>query len=146
IELYDGTTKVWGTAPGTQASQPPSAPTNLTAGGVTQNSATLSWTAAVAGSNPVAGYTVFTGSGIQVGTSTTTSFALAGLTAGTTNSYYVMANDSTGTVSAPSATVSFTTPGGTGVTPPGAPGTPTATNITPSGTTLAWAAASAGSN
>jgi endoglucanase len=146
IELYDGTTKVWGTGPSAQAGTPPAAPANVTATGVGPTSATLSWTAATAGTNPVTGYDVFTTAGVRVGTSTSTSFPLTGLTAGTTYGYYVVATDSAGSASAPSAGVTFTTSSGQSATPPGAPGTPTASNVTASGVTLTWAAATAGSN
>jgi endoglucanase len=146
IELYDGTTKLWGTAPGTQTATPPAAPSGLVATGVTQTSATLTWSAATAGTSPVTGYTVFTGAGVQVGTSATTSFALTGLTAGTSNSYFVVATDSAGATSAASAKVTFTTLTGTPATPPGKPGTPVASGVTASGVTLTWGAAVAGTN
>jgi endoglucanase len=146
IELYDGATKVWGTGPGTQTATPPSAPTSLTATGVTQTSATLSWSAAAAGSSAVTGYTVFTGAGVQVGTTSTTSFALTGLTAGTSNTYFVVATDSAGATSGPSAKVTFSTLAGPAATPPGKPGTPVASGVTASGVTLSWAAATAGTN
>ncbi|HEX4704032.1 MAG TPA: cellulose binding domain-containing protein, partial [Pseudonocardiaceae bacterium] len=80
-------------------------------------------------------------------TTTGTSFALTGLTPGTSYSYDVVAIDSAGKTSPPSAAVTFTTPTGSGQpTPPGTPGTPTASNVTASGVTLAWTAATPGSN
>ncbi len=86
IELYDGTTKVWGNAPGaSQTGTPPSAPANVTASGVTQNSATLSWTAATAGSSPVTGYDVYRvagGGGTKVASTTSTTVAVTGLSPG----------------------------------------------------------------
>jgi len=118
IELYDGGTKVWGTAPGaSQVGMPPSAPTNVTAGGVTQNSATLSWTAATAGSNPVAGYDVFAmagGTSTKVASSTATTVTVTGLTPGTPYTFDVVARDASGGTSPPSATVAVLTQG----TPP----------------------------
>ena len=58
ITLYSGNTLVWGTPPGSGTA--PSAPSGLKASAVTPAGATLSWTVSSAGSNPVAGYDVFT--------------------------------------------------------------------------------------
>jgi len=121
IELYNGTTKVWGTGPSpTSSGTPPAAPTGLTASGVTQNSATLSWTASVAGSNPVAGYDVFSVAGgvsTKLASTTSTSVVLTGLSPGTAYTLDVVARDASGNTSPPSATVSVTTQG----TPPPPP-------------------------
>ncbi len=115
IELYDGTTKVWGTPPGaSQTGTPPSAPTAVTASAVGQTSATLSWTAATAGTSPVAGYDVFSGTGAKVASTTTTTATVTGLSPGTAYTFDVVARDSSGSTSPPSATVAVTTQG----TPP----------------------------
>jgi endoglucanase len=155
IVLYDGSTPVWGNAPGNAtAPVPPSAPGSPKVSAVTSTSATLSWTASTAGDNPIAGYDVF-----QVGTDGTwtkvgsaaagaTSYNLTSLTASTAYTYGVEARDSQGNESAPSSTVAFTTSaGGTGtVTPPGAPGTPAVSAVGATDATLTWTAATAGTN
>ncbi|NUP37456.1 MAG: endoglucanase [Streptomyces sp.] len=125
--LYDGSTAVWGTAPsgdGTTpppTTTPPGAPSGLTASAVTSSSLTLSWTAATPGTLPIAGYQVYadTGSGAKlVGTTTTaTSLAVTGLTAGMRYAFTVKAVDTAGNVSPASSTLPVTTmPSGT--TPP----------------------------
>ncbi|WP_018754819.1 NPCBM/NEW2 domain-containing protein [Paenibacillus terrigena] len=89
--------------------QAPTAPTNLAASHITQNSAALNWTA----SNDnvgVSGYQIYNGNTLA-GTSTTTSFQVIGLTAGTTYSFTVKAKDAAGNLSAASNTVDITTQG-----------------------------------
>jgi hypothetical protein len=80
----------------------------------TSGTATLSWPASAAGTYPVADYQVYqTGSGgssTLVGTTTATSLNLTGLTIGSTYTYDVVAVDSHGNPSLPSAPVSFTVP------------------------------------
>jgi cellulose 1,4-beta-cellobiosidase len=94
---------------------PPSAPTGLTAGSVSNTSATLTWTASTDNVG-VTGYDIYRGSTLA-GSSATTSFTATGLTAGTTYSFTVRAKDAAGNISTPSAALAVTTTGST--TPPG---------------------------
>jgi hypothetical protein len=79
----------------------------------TSGTATLSWPAATAGTYPVAKYQVYqvaAGSSTLVASPTTTSLSLSGLTIGQSYSYDVVAVDSQGNPSLPSATATFTVP------------------------------------
>jgi len=149
ITLYSGNTLVWGTPPASAAG--PSAPGSLTASSVTSTGATLSWTASKPGANPVAGYDVYTSSGTLAGTSTSTSFALAGLNAARTApyGYYVQAVDTQGLPSPASNIAQFITSPSTSLTaaetlPPSEPGTPSASSVTATGATLTWGASAPG--
>jgi chitinase len=85
------------------------APGKPTASGTTFNSTNLSWPAVSAPANcSITGYTVLK-NGSSIGTTTSTSFTVNGLTAQTTFNFTVEANDGAGS-SAPSAAVSVTTP------------------------------------
>src|SRR5262249_29382238 len=89
------------------------APGKPTASGTTFNSTNLSWPAVTAPANcSITGYTVLK-NGSVIGTATGTSFTVNGLTAQTTFNFSVEANDGAGS-SAPSASVSVTTPACTG--------------------------------
>ncbi|MFF4345306.1 cellulose binding domain-containing protein [Kitasatospora sp. NPDC001540] len=98
--------------PGTQTTAP-GAPGAPVASGVTSGSVKLDWTAAPAGSNPLAGYDVYqVGSPDKVVASTgagTLSATVTGLSPATAYRFYVKAKDSTGLVSPASAAVSVTT-------------------------------------
>jgi hypothetical protein len=92
---------------------PPSAPGTPVVSNLTSTGATLTWPAAVAGTNPVAGYQVYQQSGgtsTLVATTTGSTAALTGLTVGGTYTVNVVAVDSKGTASLPSSPVTFTTP------------------------------------
>ncbi len=96
---------IWGgTSTDTTA---PTVPTNLTSSSITTTSATVSWTASTDNVG-VTGYKIFR-NGTQVGTSTSTSYGLTGLTAGTTYSITVQAYDAAGNSSASSTALSLTT-------------------------------------
>jgi cellulose binding protein with CBM2 domain/fibronectin type III domain protein len=79
--------------------------------GNNSGTATLTWPAATAGTNPIASYKVFQqgggGTTTLVGTTSSTSLALTGLTIGTTYTYNVEAVDSQGNPSLPSPPVTF---------------------------------------
>ena len=92
------------TPPDTQA---PTAPGSLTASGVSQTGLTLTWSASTDNVG-VTQYLIYK-NGSQVGTSTTTSYAVSGLTAATTYSFYVKAKDAAGNTSAASSTINVTT-------------------------------------
>lgn len=93
------------TPPTTAPPPPPSAPTNLTGAAVSSSQVNLSWTAVTG----VAGYDVFR-NGSQVATTSSTSYSNTGLTASTSETYYVKAYNSSGAVSSASNTVTVTTP------------------------------------
>ncbi|MFD0636495.1 glycoside hydrolase family 66 protein [Catenulispora yoronensis] len=94
-------------------STPPGAPGTPTSSNVTASAVTLSWTAASAGTNAIAGYQVFeVGSPDTVVATTspsTLSATVSGLTASTQYGFYVKAKDSAGTLGAASGTTTVTT-------------------------------------
>ncbi len=137
-------TTLAGTTPDTTA---PSVPGTPVASSVTTTTATLTWTASTdnTGGSGLAGYDVYRFTGAEtpvlVGSTTSASYALTGLTPGTAYSYAVRAKDVAGNVSASSPAVSFTTveiPSDT--TAPTVPGTPAASAITQTSATLTWTA------
>jgi len=85
----------------------PSTPTNLTASGTTQTTTNLSWTASTDNA-AVTGYNVYQGA-TQIGTSSTTTYNVTGLTPATAYSFTVKAKDAAGNLSASSNTASVTT-------------------------------------
>ncbi len=103
-EVEDYTIVIGAGTPDTQA---PTAPTGLASSGVTSTTATLSWTASTDNVG-VTGYNVYQ-NGTLLGTTTGTTYSVTGLTAATTYSFYVTANDAAGNVSAASSTLSVTT-------------------------------------
>ncbi|MFC5765742.1 glycoside hydrolase family 9 protein, partial [Actinacidiphila bryophytorum] len=122
--LYDGSTAVWGNAPSGSGTTdppatPPGAPGTPTASAVTGTSVTLTWPAATPGTLPLARYQVYAGSTL-VGTTTTTSLTVTGLTAGTAYTFTVKAADTAGNLSAASPAVTVTTTGTTTPPPTGA--------------------------
>ena len=98
-----------------QDTQPPTAPSNLTATSISSNQINLAWTASTDNVG-VTGYRVERCSGAgcttfaQIGTPTSTTFSDTGLTASTSYSYRVRATDAAGNLSAYSNTASATTP------------------------------------
>ncbi|OIJ63312.1 chitinase [Streptomyces mangrovisoli] len=92
--------------PGATASQPPAAPTGLTAGSVTSSSVALTWSAA----SGATGYSVYR-DGVKVQTASGTSATVSGLSAATAYSFQVTATNAAGE-SAKSAAVAVTTASG----------------------------------
>jgi glycosyl hydrolase family 10/fibronectin type III domain protein len=92
---------------------PPTTPGTPTAGNVTSNSASLTWTASTdSGGSGLAGYNVYREQGTtdtQLGQSTTNSISLTGLSPSTQYQVYVRARDGAGNLSANSALTTFTT-------------------------------------
>lgn len=86
----------------------PTAPANLAASSVTSTAATLSWTAST-DNIAVTGYSIYK-NGVLLTTTSSNSYTVSGLTAGTTYSFYVTAYDAAGNVSSASNTISVTTP------------------------------------
>ena len=126
--------------PAVTDTQPPSAPTGLTAGTVTATKVPLSWTAST-DDQGVAGYRVFR-NGTQVGEVADTSFTDTTVAASTTYSYTVKAFDGAGNVSEPSAPLPVTTPEAADTTPPSVTMTAPAAESTVTGTTKLAATAS----
>ncbi len=122
--------------PDTQA---PVASTNLNAVNITQASFTLNWTAAT-DNIAVTGYDVFQ-NGIKVNTAniTSTSFNVTGLTAATQYSYYVVARDAAGNLSANSSILNVTT-AAPDTQAPTAPSNLTSSNIGLTTFILTWSA------
>ena len=89
--------------------QAPTIPTNLNSAAPTQTSFTLRWTASTDNVS-VAGYDVYK-DGIKINGSliAATSYIVTGITAGATNSYYVIAKDAAGNSSVLSSTLVVTT-------------------------------------
>ena len=92
-------------SPDTQA---PTVPTNLASSDVIPTAATLTWTAST-DNVAVTGYNVYQ-NGALIGTTSSTSYSVTGLTAATTYSFYVRAYDAAGNISAASSSISVTTP------------------------------------
>lgn len=107
-ETEDYTVNITGSSADTIA---PTAPTNVSASAITQTTATLSWTASTDNVG-VTGYEIFS-NGTSVGTVTATSANITGLTANTSYSYTIKANDGAENTSNSSNSVSFTTLGST---------------------------------
>jgi endonuclease I/chitodextrinase len=130
-------TTIWG-GTSTTDTIAPSVPSSLTSSNITQTSATISWDASTDNVN-VSGYKIFS-NGTQIGTSTTTSYSLTGLTAGTTYSITVQANDAAGNSSESSTALSLTTTSSsTDTTAPTIPASLTSSNITQTTATVSWA-------
>ncbi len=87
--------------------QAPTAPTGLAASNVTQTTLTLNWNASTDNVG-VTGYDVYQGAS-NIGTVTTTSANITGLSAGTAYTFTVRAKDAAGNVSAASNAVNVTT-------------------------------------
>ncbi|REK75539.1 discoidin domain-containing protein [Paenibacillus paeoniae] len=87
--------------------QPPTAPTNLKANAASDSQINLTWTASTDDSF-VSGYDIYR-NGAKIASSVSNSYADAGLASSTIYSYYVIARDGAGNVSAPSNTATETT-------------------------------------
>lgn len=88
----------------------PSAPTSLQASAPDATHVQLAWGASSdQGGSGLAGYRIYR-AGTHIGTSTTTSYTDAGVSGNTAYSYWVVAYDNFGNISAASNTVSITTP------------------------------------
>ncbi|MFV8323503.1 endonuclease [Flavobacterium sp. LS2R12] len=92
---------------GTADTTAPSAPTALTASGTTQTTTTLSWNAATDNVG-VTGYDVYRGTTL-LGTVSTRTYNVTGLTAATAYTFSVKAKDAAGNISASSNVVNVTT-------------------------------------
>ena len=102
-----GTSTAPGAAPGQTDTTPPSAPAGLVATAAGASVVNLTWSASTDNVG-VTGYVVRR-DGVEVGTSTTTSYADTGLSGATTYTYTVAARDAAGNVSPESTIASATT-------------------------------------
>jgi chitodextrinase len=125
------------TATSTPDTEAPTAPSSLAASNETENTIDLSWTASTDNVG-VTEYEVFQ-NGSSAGTVTGTSYQATGLTANTSYSFYVVAKDAAGNVSAQSNTVnaSTTAPDTTAPSNPTALASPANTDTT---VDLTWTA------
>jgi len=96
---------------------PPSIPTGLSATAVSSNQVNLTWNAATDAGVGLAGYKVYRG-GVEIATTTATSYSNTGLSAGIQYCYTVAAYDGVGNTSAQSAQACATTQTGGDTTPP----------------------------
>jgi bacillolysin len=116
---------------------PPTAPTALTASGITDVSTNLSWTAAT-DNIAVTGYNVYNGATL-ITTVTGTTFTVTGLSASTAYTFSVKAKDAAGNLSDASNDAIITTLA-TDTTSPTAPSALTASGTTATSTNLSWTA------
>jgi chitodextrinase len=119
--------------------QPPTAPGNLNATNITNNSLTLNWNAST-DNIAVAGYDIYKDN-VKINSSlvATTSYDVSGLTAGTTYSFYTVAKDAAGN-STNSSSINATTISVPDTEPPTAPSNLTANNISFASLTVNWTA------
>lgn len=121
--------------------QPPSAPSQLTAPAKTYNSVSLSWGASTDNVG-VTGYEVFVNAGTSPAATTSgaTSVTVTGLAANTTYTFTVKARDAAGNRSVASAAYSTTTPAqpAPDTQAPSAPGSLRSTGVSASSISLAW--------
>jgi chitodextrinase len=127
------------TTPALADTTKPTVPTNLKVTATNATSTALTWTASTDNVG-VTRYLVFRG-GVQIGTSATATYADSGLTAKTSYSYTVAAQDAASNTSSASSAASVTTPAAADTTPPTAPGTLTATVASFNQIALTWTAA-----
>jgi chitodextrinase len=113
---------------------PPTAPANLTGNAVTGGQVDLSWTASSDDAG-VAGYRIFR-NGVQIATTTTTTYSDVTAIPSTSYSYYVVAYDSSNNASPQSNAVPVQTPADT--RPPTAPANLVGTAPGPNEVDLTW--------
>ena len=134
------------TTPAGADTQPPTAPTNLTATAVSSSQVNLAWTAAT-DNVAVTGYRVerCQGAGCsnfsEIAQPSGTSYSDTGRSPSTSYSYRVRATDAVPNLGPYSNTASATTPAGADTQPPTAPTNLTATAVSSSQVNLAWTAA-----
>jgi chitodextrinase len=118
---------------------PPNAPTGLTTSSVTTTGLTVGWTAATDNAGVVA-YAVYV-NGAALGTTTSTSYAISGLTCGTAYTVAVEARDAAGNTS-PRLSRSVSTAACPDTTAPAAPTNLSSSGVSTTGLTLGWSASS----
>lgn len=118
--------------------EPPSTPSNLVSSNITQNSATISWTASTDNIG-VDGYKIYK-NGSLLTTVTGTSYNATSLSAATSYSFYIVAFDAAGNSSSQSNTLNITTEDAPDTQAPTAPTSLTSSNVSQTGVNLSWAA------
>ncbi|PKP10934.1 MAG: peptidase M4 [Bacteroidetes bacterium HGW-Bacteroidetes-4] len=116
--------------------QAPTAPSSLTASSVTQTTVNLAWNASTDNVG-VTAYIVYQGA-TALGTTTATSAQITGLTAGTSYSFSVKAQDAAGNISAASNTVNVTTQSASDTQVPTVPTNLAASGVSTTSLTLSW--------
>ncbi|PYQ98744.1 MAG: hypothetical protein DMF97_12090 [Acidobacteria bacterium] len=125
--------------------QPPTAPTGVTATAASGTTVNLSWTASTDNTG-VASYLIdrCQGAGCatftQTGTSATTTYSVTGLSASTSYSFRVRATDAAGNMSSYSTVVTATTPASSDTQPPTTPANVTGTAVSSTQINLTWSA------
>jgi len=100
--------------------QPPTAPSNLSAMPMSSSQINLSWNTSADTTSGVSGYKIYNaGTGAEIVTTSSTSYSFTGLTPNTTYSFYVKTYDTAGNLSNQSSTASATTYQAPVSTPPG---------------------------
>jgi chitodextrinase len=117
----------------------PTAPTNLQSANLTSNSVDLSWTASTDAGSGIKEYLVYQGTTL-LGKSSTTNYAVTGLTASTNYSFTVKAVDLAGNESAASTATSITTSAPPDTQAPTTPTNLAAATVTDTSVTLTWSA------
>lgn len=130
-EVEDYTVTISGAQPDTQA---PTVPSSLSASNTTETTTDLSWTASTDNVG-VTGYDVYVDGALD-GSTTSTTYIVAGLSVNTTYAIYVSAKDAAGNTSN-SSTINVTTQD---VTSPSAPSALSASNTTQTTTDISWTA------
>lgn len=120
----------------TTDTQAPSIPTGLSASAITSTSFTLSWTPST-DNVAVTSYDVFRGTTL-VGSTTTATINVGGLSASTSYSMTVKAKDGAGNVSSASTALVVTTNAAADTQAPSVPTGLVATNLTATSFTLSW--------
>ncbi|MDP5275743.1 fibronectin type III domain-containing protein [Chengkuizengella axinellae] len=114
---------------------PPSAPSNLSASGITETTVELNWDVSTDNVG-VTGYDIYQGSSI-IGSTSSTTFSVTGLTADTTYMFEVKAKDAAGNESSASNSVNVTTHA-PDITSPSSPSNITSSDITETSVDLSW--------
>jgi chitodextrinase/uncharacterized Ntn-hydrolase superfamily protein len=125
-------------ATGGPDTEPPTAPTNLTASNTTTTTTDLSWTASTDNVG-VTGYDVYEGLSV-IGSTASTNFNVTGLSPSTNYSFTVVAKDAAGNESPPSNAMAVTTDAPPDTEAPSVPMNLTASNTTTTSTDLSWTA------
>lgn len=124
---------IWGSINDTQT---PTAPTNLTASSISNQSMNLNWTAS-SDNVGVTAYDIYL-NGSLYATTTTNSIILSNLVSNTSYSIYVIAKDAAGNNSTGSTTIIVTTLTTPDTTPPASPRNITHSHVTGTSITINW--------
>ncbi len=124
--------------PASSGSTTPSVPAGLAAVAASSSEIDLTWNSSNDNGGPgLAGYAIYQ-AGVQVGTTTSTGYAVTGLSASTQYCYTIAAYDTAGGESGQSAQACAITQTAPDTTPPSVPGNPVASAVSSSQINLAW--------